>query len=182
MNLSPHFTLAEFTDSDTAARRGIDNGLPASLMPNAMGTAGMLERIRTMLCELAGREVPIIITSGYRCPALNAAIGSNPTSDHPRAMAADWRAPAFGTPYAICKALAPHIDSLAVGQMIHEFGNWVHTSTREPALQRNRIITITTRGITRGVGLGASPPRREKPAPPKPLPVDSAVEVKAPAS
>ena len=80
MNLSKNFTLAEFTDSDTAMRRGIDNTLPADLLPIARTTTAMLERIRTAL-----GDKPIIITSGYRCPELNAAIGSARSSDHVKA-------------------------------------------------------------------------------------------------
>ena len=151
MNLSPHFTVAEFTASQTAARRGIDNSLPASLLMAAGDTALMLEQIRDKLSRLAGRTVPIIITSGYRCPDLNTAIGSSAGSDHIRAMAADFRAPAYGTPYEIARALAPHVSELEIGQLIHEYGGWVHVSTRRPEKQLNRIITISRRGVDVGV-------------------------------
>ena len=73
--LSAHFSLAEFTASDTSARRGIDNSLPTSLIPAAQATADMTERIRAYLSSKAGRDVPISITSGYRSMAVNSAIG-----------------------------------------------------------------------------------------------------------
>ena len=63
----------------------------------------------------------------------------------------DWKAPAFGTPYQICKALAPQIQVLGIGQLIHEFGAWVHTSTRTPAVASNRVITITAAGTRLGI-------------------------------
>lgn len=151
MQLSPHFSLAEFMASDAAARQGINNELPATLLPIAQDTAAMLERIRQHLSQRAGREIPIQITSGYRCLALNAAIGSNPTSDHPKALAADWKAPEFGTPLQICRVLAPLVDVLGIGQLIHEFGSWVHTSQRLPALQINRVITISRAGVQAGI-------------------------------
>lgn len=145
MKLSAHFDLAEFTGSDTALRLGIDNSLPADLTPVALETAQMLERIR----EFLGK--PVIITSGYRCLALNRAIGSSDQSDHPRAMAADIRSPEYGTPYAICKALVPHLDGLGIGQIIHEYGAWVHVSTRVPLKVVNRVITIDSTGTRVGI-------------------------------
>jgi zinc D-Ala-D-Ala carboxypeptidase len=149
--MTPHFTLAEFCRSGTAARRGIDNTLPAELVPAALQTLEMLERIRQRLSDITQRDVPIIISSGYRSHALNIVIGSSSTSDHPRACAADWTAPAFGSPADICKALAPLVGDLGIGQLIHEYGQWVHTSTRMPALAVNRVITISRAGTVPGI-------------------------------
>ena len=136
MNLSPHFTLAEFTQSATATRLGLDNSLPPELTAAAVATAEMMERIRAKLSQIAGHDVPIIVTSGYRCYALNRALRSKDTSDHIRAQAWDWSAPSFGTPFQICKAVAPLIDMLGIGQLIHECPApgrlWVHTSSRVP--------------------------------------------------
>ena len=155
MNLSPHFSLQEFCRSDTAQRLGIDNDLPAALLPAAKVTAAMLERIRDHLSAVAGKPIPIILTSGYRNPATNKAVGSGPTSDHLEAAAADWRAPAFGSPTDICRELAPLVGSLSIGQLINEFpsatGGWVHVSTRVPTKAVNRIITITRAGVQAGV-------------------------------
>lgn len=145
MNLTQHFTAAEFTDSDTATRHGIDNSLPETLLADAVATCEMLERIRELL------DAPVIVTSGYRCPDLNAAIGSGRTSDHVKAMAADFKAPAFGTPKEVCEALLPNLDELGIGQLIHEFGRWVHVSTRRPDKAVNRVITITARGTEPGI-------------------------------
>lgn len=151
MNLSEHFTMAEFTASDTARRLGIDNSLPATLLIAAKDTCEMLENIRAHLGRLAGRDIPILLTSGFRCAALNAAIGSGPGSDHPKARAADFRAPAFGTPYEVARALAPHVSDLGIGQLIHEYGSWVHVSTRWPDKALNRIITISRAGTAVGI-------------------------------
>lgn len=146
MKLSDHFTLEEFIASDTAARKGIDNSLPDSLLATARETAEMMERIRD---ALGGK--PIIITSGYRCPELNRAIGSGDGSDHPKAMAVDFKCPAFGTPYAVAHHLAPMVSVLGIGQLIHEFGSWIHCSTRTPGKILNRIITISAAGTEVGV-------------------------------
>lgn len=151
MKLTPHFTLEEFTRSDTALRLGIDNSLPPQLMWAAEATANMLECIRDYLCARAGFDIPIEITSGYRCATLNQAIGSKPSSDHVRMMAVDFKAPQFGSAYAVAKALHPVVPGLQIGQLIHEFGAWVHVSTRIPNLAVNRIITISRQGTQPGI-------------------------------
>lgn len=155
MNLTPHFTLEEFIRSDKAAAEGIDNTLPPELHANAIATCEMLERIRALLSERAGYTVPILLSSGYRCLALNTAVGSSASSDHIRAQAGDWTAPAFGTPLQICRVLAPLVSTLGIGQLIYECPTpgrrWVHTSTRLPEKQMNRVITS---GPGRQVALG----------------------------
>jgi uncharacterized protein YcbK (DUF882 family) len=144
--MTPNFTLAEFVFSQTAARRGIDNSLPDNLRANAIDTLQMMESIRAAL-----GDVPIIITSGYRGPALNAAIGGSKRSDHMQARAVDFRAPRFGSPHTICTRLAPMVDQLGIGQLIHEFGQWVHVSTAIPSRLVNRVITISHAGTFPGI-------------------------------
>jgi len=141
MNLTPNFTLAEFTRSAKARELKIDNSLPEELLASAVSTAEMLERIRATL------GVPIKVSSGYRCIRLNIAVGSKSTSDHVRAEAADWSAPAYGTPFEICRVLAPLVSSLVIGQLIYEkpratSNPWIHTATRVPRNPANRIITL----------------------------------------
>jgi zinc D-Ala-D-Ala carboxypeptidase len=151
MNLSQNFTLAEFTHSDTALRLGIDNSLPDELLATARATALMLEAVRHHLSYLARREVPIHITSGYRSLTLNQRIGSSSSSDHVRALAADIKAPAFGTPLEICRALEPVREQLGIGQLIHEYGAWVHISTRKPLAHVNQVLTIDEDGTRPGL-------------------------------
>ena len=143
--MTPHFSLAEFTASDTAARLGIDNSLPNELREAAHRTLEMMERIRSHL------GVPITITSGYRCEALNRAIGSKPGSDHTLAFAVDFKASRAGTPAKIAKSLESVIGVLGIGQLILEFGTWVHVSTKIPDKPINRIITIDKNGARAGI-------------------------------
>ena len=143
--MTPHFSLEEFTQSDTASRLNIDNRLPDELRENALKTLQMMERIRFHI------DAPITITSGYRCAALNKAIGSKPTSDHTLAFAVDFKAPRAGTPYEIAKDLAGVIDVLGIGQLILEFGTWVHVSLARPDKTINRIITIDKTGVRAGI-------------------------------
>jgi zinc D-Ala-D-Ala carboxypeptidase len=148
MNLTPHFTLAELTASRTAKARGIDNSPPPEHIAKLTLTAEMLERIRSTL------GVPVIVTSGYRCMRLNAAVGGVTSSDHARGQAADIVAPAFGTPYEIAKKLAPLVSVLGIGQLILEGikgKSWVHVSTRMSDKPSNRVITITDAGAKLGI-------------------------------
>lgn len=149
MNLSTHFTLEEFTSSDTAKRLGINNDLPIERLEVARQTAAMMERIRSYLSEKAGKPIPIIITSGYRCAVLNAAIGST-GPDHIKGMAVDFKAPEFGTPFQVCKALAPMFAALGLGQLIYEH-QWIHVSARSPDKAINRILTVQGRDYVAGI-------------------------------
>tara|TARA_R110000868_G_scaffold338308_2_gene599050 strand:- start:1997 stop:2437 length:441 start_codon:yes stop_codon:yes gene_type:complete len=143
--MTPHFSLQEFTQSDTAARLNIDNRIPDELRENALKTLEMMERIRYHI------DAPISITSGYRCEALNKAIGSKPTSDHTLAFAVDFKAPRAGTPFEIAKDLASVVDVLGIGQIILEFGSWCHCSIARPEKTINRIITIDKTGVRAGI-------------------------------
>jgi hypothetical protein len=148
MNLSAHFTLAELTASNTAKRLGIDNRPPPEHMAALALTAEMLERVRSLL------QCPVIVTSGYRCMALNVAVGGVTSSDHARGQAADIVAPGFGTPYEVAKKLAPFVSMIGVGQLILEGvkgKQWVHVSTRMADKPSNRVITITDAGAQSGI-------------------------------
>ena len=84
MQLSPHFTVEEFTRSATAVRLGIDNTPVEQQVRNLyLLCKNVLEPAR----ELFGK--PIIVSSGFRCYELNAAVGGKPTSYHLRGLAAD---------------------------------------------------------------------------------------------
>lgn len=148
MKLSQHFTLAELTASSKAQQLGLDNTPPPELMPRLVLTAEMLERIRSTL------DAPITVTSGYRGPDVNRAVGGVSSSDHTRGHAADIVAPSYGTPYQIAKALAPLVSVLGIGQLILEGvkgKQWVHVSTRVPEKVVNRVITITDAGVQLGI-------------------------------
>jgi zinc D-Ala-D-Ala carboxypeptidase len=148
MKLTPHFTLAELVASSTAARLRLDNTPPASVMPALQSTAEMLERIRATI------GVQVIVTSGYRSPALNRAVGGVSSSDHTWGQAADFVAPGYGSPYLIASLLAPLVSTLGIEQLILEGikgKRWIHVSTRKPTKPVNRILTITEAGARPGI-------------------------------
>lgn len=134
MDLTEHFTLEEFTTSQTAARRGIDNTPPDEMIPRLKLVAEAMEHVRYFL------KAPIKISSGFRCLELNRAIGSSDHSAHVAGWAVDFTSPKFGTPYEICERL---IDlRIPFDQLIYE-GSWVHISF-DP---RNRMEVLTAKFV-----------------------------------
>ena len=132
MKLTDHFTLEELIFSEYAQRNGIDNSPDQRVLRNLINLAKSLEDIRILVDE------PVIVTSGYRCPDLNKAIGGSKTSAHMKGLAADIRCYAFGTPYDLIKAI---IDSpIKFDQIILEFNSWVHFGLAEGRL-RNQVLT-----------------------------------------
>jgi zinc D-Ala-D-Ala carboxypeptidase len=147
MNLSSHFTLSDLTKSDTAARRGIDN---------APGEAeiGCLRLVCERILEpVRARFGPFRPSSGFRCLALNRAIGSGDTSQHIRGEAADFEVPGVAN-FTLARWIA---DNLEYDQVILEFytpgvpdSGWVHCSVRA-AGNRGQQLTINRSGVTRGL-------------------------------
>ncbi|MDP3819207.1 MAG: D-Ala-D-Ala carboxypeptidase family metallohydrolase [Methylotenera sp.] len=122
MQLTEHFSLAEFTQSDYALRNGIANIASPNIIGNLKFNALGMEKVRALLGG------PINISSGYRCPALNKAIGGSATSAHCLGFATDFTCRKFGTPEAITIAIKN--GGIQYDQLICEGGvmGWVHIS------------------------------------------------------
>jgi hypothetical protein len=103
-----------------------------------------MEKVRTIL-----GDKPILISSGYRSPQVNAAVGGSVNSQHMSGMAVDFSCPGFGTPLAICKELEPHMKELGIDQLIHEYDTWVHLGL-SLAPPRHMALTIDKRGTRSG--------------------------------
>ena len=88
MQLSKNFSLAELIRSNTAVTLGLDNSPPKSVIDNLKT---LCERILQPLRDFFG--VPITISSGYRCAALNKAVGGSSSSQHMTGEAADIQIP-----------------------------------------------------------------------------------------
>ena len=78
-----YFSLSEFLNSATAKRLGIDNTPSFDVVDNLNKLADYLDVIR----EKVGK--PILISSGFRCPVLNKAVGGVSNSQHQKGLAAD---------------------------------------------------------------------------------------------
>lgn len=134
MNLSPHFTLEEFT---TSIHRNIDNTPSSGIIEQLGYTALRMEEVRNLL------GFPITVNSAYRCLELNTLIGSKPTSQHIKGQAVDFTCKQFGTPKDIVEKIKN--SSIVFDQLIFEFESWVHISfvLTNP---RRQILTIDKKG------------------------------------
>jgi zinc D-Ala-D-Ala carboxypeptidase len=133
MQLTQHFHLSEFTDSNYATRHGIKNLPSPNIIGNLKTLAEALERVRKLL------GYPISISSGYRNPELNRGIGGASQSAHLYGYAADFICPQFGTPKEIVKYLK--YSGIKYDQVICEGGKWIHLSV-DPRM-RNNTLTAT---------------------------------------
>lgn len=142
--LSKYFALSELTVSETAARRGLKNIPFGKQLENLKQTAQRMDAIRE------GLGKPIIVTSGYRSPEVNAAIGGSRTSAHCHGLAVDFTCPGYGNPLAVAKAILA--SGIEFDQLIHEFGAWVHIGFAEPGKpSRRQTLTINKRGTLAGL-------------------------------
>jgi zinc D-Ala-D-Ala carboxypeptidase len=153
MQLSKNFKLNEFTASQTATRKGIDNTPAAPIIERLRMLANTLEQVRNLLGDNSIR-----ISSGYRCLALNRAIGSSDSSAHVQGYAVDFTCPGFGTPKEVANKIAQ--SDIKYDQIILEGissnnsnGIWIHLSV-DPRNRRDILSAkfkngkaIYTKGI-----------------------------------
>lgn len=139
MKLSKNFSLSEFTKSATAAARGIDN------TPTPEVIKALQALVENVLQPIRDRFGSVTISSGYRSPQLNTAIGGSKTSDHCFGYAADFEV--AGTDN---QELAVWIkDNLNYKQLILEFyddgitnSGWVHCSFVENDNKQQRLTAF----------------------------------------
>lgn len=117
----------ELEHSETAIRKRIDNSIPKALDENALRLAKWLQELRDKLNAHYSRDMYIIITSGFRCFALNSKLGGSKTSAHMLALAADIKVPGLST-RELALFIAEHMSDY--DQVIDEFGRWVHVGLR----------------------------------------------------
>jgi hypothetical protein len=132
MRLSGYYTLARLAHSDTALALGLDNSPPPEALANLRRVARGLDRVRRLLGH------PLEISSGYRAPAVNVAVGGVALSQHTRGEAVDFACPGYGPPAEVARAIRD--SDIAFDQCILEFGRWVHLSFS--ASPRRRMLTL----------------------------------------
>ena len=133
-----YFTIGEFVRSATADRFGINNRLPS--MKESDNIYRLVRNVLDPLRQAYGK--PIHVSSGYRCPRINAIVGGSPTSDHMTGCAADIQ----GTPstpdenrrlFRLIQQLKLPFD-----QLIDEKGfAWVRVSHREKG-NRGQVLKL----------------------------------------
>lgn len=139
---SKYFSLNEFLRSQTASRLNITEQFnpPPTVVKNLQL---LVDNVLDPLREAIGE--PIIISSGYRCPKLNASIpGSSKTSQHMTGEAADIEATGLMTNADLFRKIQEL--NLPFDQMIWEFGTkqnpaWIHVSFS--SRHRRQILHIS---------------------------------------
>lgn len=135
MKISRYCSYEEATKSQTAERKGIDN------QPNTEQTENMkyvaknvFDKVREAMC------CPLYVSSFFRSPALNKAIGGSKTSEHMEGCAIDIDHPTLN------KKIFHYIrENLNFNQLIWEFGDeespaWVHVSLRKDGRNKKQIL------------------------------------------
>tara|TARA_R100001377_G_scaffold37236_2_gene20716 strand:- start:1832 stop:2281 length:450 start_codon:yes stop_codon:yes gene_type:complete len=134
MRLSKNFVLSEITHSNTAKRLGIDND------PTEKHLQNMQRLIDVLLQPLRDALGPIRISSGYRNPSLNRAIGGSSKSQHCKGEALDlqfWKDGKMCNKEVYDWVLKSEIE---FDQMINEFGfAWIHISLKKKG-NRKQIL------------------------------------------
>lgn len=135
MQLTEHFTLSEFVRSETAAHKHIDNTPSPEVVENLRALCRhVLEPARVAF------GAPVYITSGYRCPALNKAVGGKLTSQHQYGEAADLQVQGVRNLKRLYKVIKDHG---IFDQLLYETNKagakWIHVSYTSYGNRRQAI-------------------------------------------
>lgn len=146
MKLGKNFSLHEFTRSQTASRRNIDN-TPDPVIVKRL--EALVDNVLQPVRDHFGR--PVRISSGYRSPRLNRAIGGSRTSQHMQGEAADFEIPGLSN-YEVAKWMKQNLN---YDQLILEFytpgvpnSGWIHVSYG-PRMRNQELTAARIRGRTR---------------------------------
>ena len=135
-NISKYITYQEATTSQTAVRKGIKNE-PGDNELLSMQLVG----IRVFDVVREHFKTPLRVSSFYRSPILNSAIGgSSRTSQHVKGQAIDIQ----GTGKVTNKMIFDYIkENLDFDQLINEYNySWVHVSYVSKEKNRKQILKI----------------------------------------
>jgi hypothetical protein len=117
MRLSRDFILSEFTDTDT--------GLPNNPSQEEIRNLKLL--VQKVLQPVRDKFGVINVTSGFRSPGVNSAVGGSATSDHVHGRAADIQCEDMAAVFKYIR------KNLPFKQLIWEFGTdaqpkWIHVA------------------------------------------------------
>lgn len=134
-----YFTLKELVVSDTAKKFNIDN-TPTSEVKQHLQE--LIIKLLNPIREAWGSS--ILITSGYRCKALNEKVGGAKTSAHLSGYAADL-IPGNGQRAKFIKFVQSYLRTANIpfDQCIDEYGRWCHVGLKNSTgNQRKQIFRI----------------------------------------
>lgn len=140
--LSPHLSLAEVVASESARKLGLDNTPTPEHEENLRALAGAIfEPLRVNM------GVPVYISSGYRSPAVNAALGAGAArkSQHLLGQALDLDQDGHNTGLTNREVFLWVRDNLPFDQLIWELGDdlnpqWVHVSYDPHGKRRGEVL------------------------------------------
>lgn len=132
-----YFTITELCRSTEATKRGINN-YPTPAQADAL--VALVENILDPARALLGKAVTV--TSGYRCPRLNTAVGGASNSQHTKGEAADLQC---ATPSDTARLFNILRNQGGFDQLIWEKGDdkapsWVHVSYASNGKQRGEVL------------------------------------------
>ena len=146
-----NFSIAELVQSSTAEQLKINNNPPSIVKVHLTETITLLESIRAeweKYCEAHKLDNPAIrVTSGYRSPELNKALGGVKTSAHVEGYAADLQ-PVNGKQDEFERVFATEFSKkgYSFDQIIIEkskTARWVHVGyKRADGAQRRQCFTL----------------------------------------
>ena len=144
--MSQYFTLGELTRSATADKLGIDNTPKEKyIQDNLIELMEVLDGVReawTIMCEEKSWGNPaIVVNSGYRCDALNKAIGGSKTSAHSIGAAADIE-PANGKNKDFHRFVEKYLldNHIPFDNLINEYNySWTHLGLKNREGKQRRL-------------------------------------------
>lgn len=137
--MAKYFSPEELTHSTTADRRGIDNTIPDRLLPNITRLIDYLDKVREEF------DAPISVSSGYRCPALNRAVGGSPSSQHMQGLAADLVVPELSRLFQTIRKMGGFDQLIWEEPGPHRV--WVHVSVAPKGSKpRGQVLRYNGRG------------------------------------
>jgi zinc D-Ala-D-Ala carboxypeptidase len=143
MKISEHITFLEATKSQTGSRLGIENKPnPEQLEAMRFIAENIFEKVRNHF------EIPLQISSFFRCYSLNKAIGGAATSQHCKGEAIDIDSNINAKIFHYIK------DNLEFDQLIWEFGDkhnpdWVHASLKKEGNRRQVLRATRSAGVVK---------------------------------
>lgn len=137
-----YFSFEEFSKSETAKLRGINNNIPEEIKSNI---EEFVDNILDPMREEWGSGIRI--TSGYRSPSLNRVLKGSPTSVHPLGYAVDI-IPSNGNMREFQAFVEEFLRDMEFDQLIFEkprngIASWLHIGYKNSnGRQRKQIFTL----------------------------------------
>jgi uncharacterized protein YcbK (DUF882 family) len=136
------FTEKDLIKSETATRRGIDNSIAPEHRKNLSLILALLDEIESILgCQIS-------VTSCYRSPKLNTAVGGSKTSSHSILLAVDFEVKGMSN-LKVCETLSNKLKDY--DQIINEFpetDGWVHVGISIGAGRKQKLTANKINGKT----------------------------------